>query len=162
MEAPIRRVMVYVDGSDESITAAQYAISLCVATGAELSAAYVINTRALAELKGAKIFLESEAEEYEQDMEDNATRYLDLVRSMAASKGVEAHTFQAAGSCHEEIRRLIVREQIDLLCVGEISHIRSRRDQTYDETERTLRGASCSVVVVRNPDRVAEVYDSIE
>lgn len=154
--------MVYVDGSDESITAAQYAISLSVATGAELSAVYIVNTRALSELKRARVFLESEAEEYEQDIKDNATRYLDLVRSMAASKGVEAHTFKRTGSCHEEIRRLIAEEQIDLLCVGEISSVRSRRDQTYDETERTMRGASCSVVVVRDPDRVAEVYDSIE
>jgi len=162
MEAPIRRVMVYVDGTDESITAAEYSIALCAATGAELSAAFVVNTRALAELQKARIFLESEAADYQHDMEDDALRYLELVKSMASSKGLEAQTVVGRGNIHEEMRRIIAREHIDLLCIGEISHIRSRRDEMYDETDRTLRGVPCSVLVVRNPERVAQIFESMK
>ncbi|MHC4565785.1 MAG: universal stress protein, partial [Planctomycetota bacterium] len=37
--------MVYVDGTEQSVTAAQYAICLAAFSGAELIAYYVVNTR---------------------------------------------------------------------------------------------------------------------
>ncbi|HPG87538.1 MAG TPA: universal stress protein, partial [Spirochaetales bacterium] len=47
--------MVYVDGSEQSITAAQYAIVLAKTLGADLYALYVVDTRALAELVNSRI-----------------------------------------------------------------------------------------------------------
>lgn len=161
MDGPIGRIMVYVDGSEESISAAEYAIALSVRTGAELSAAYIVNTRALSELRRTHIFLESEAEEYQRDIERDSERYLELVRSLAESKGATITTFVRSGSVHEEMKRLVREEHVDLLCVGDIGGIRSRRDEMYDETDRTFRSVRCSVLVVRDPDRVHEIFETI-
>jgi nucleotide-binding universal stress UspA family protein len=162
MDGPISRIMVYVDGSEESISAAEYAIALSLRTGAELSAAFVVNTRALSELRRARIFLESEADEYLQDIERDSQRYLELVRNLAQSKGVAVETFPRRGNVHEEMKRLVKEQQIDLLCIGDIAEIRSRRDEMYDEADRTFRGVPCSVLVVREPDRIAEIFEMIE
>ena len=64
MGKPIKKIMVYVDGSEQSVTAAQYAICLASAAGAELIACYVINTRAVDDLLRARIFLKAEQVEY--------------------------------------------------------------------------------------------------
>lgn len=162
MDGPIARIMVYVDGSEESISAAEYAIALSRRTGAELTAAFVVNTRALSELRRTRIFLESEAQEYLQDIERDCRRYLDLVRNLAESKGVTIETFPRTGNVHEEMRRLVKEQHIDLLCIGDIGDIRSRRDEMYDEADRTFRGVPCSVLVVREADRVADIFDAIE
>lgn len=162
MVGPVSRIMVYVDGSEESISAAEYAIALSMRTGAELSAAFVVNTRALSELRRTRIFLESEADEYLQDIERDCERYLDLVRNLGQSKGVAVETFSRRGNVHEEMKKLVKEQHIDLLCIGDVSDIRSRRDEMYDETDRTFRGVSCSVLVVREPDRVSEIFEAIE
>ena len=88
MTRPIRKILVYVDGTEQSITAAQYAIVLAKSLGAELFALYVVNTRALNELVKARIFLESEQEEYHRDLDEDAERYLNHVRDLARSKGM--------------------------------------------------------------------------
>ncbi len=74
MTTPIQRIMVYVDGSESSVSAAQYAIVLASALGAELYALYVVDTRSLAELVRSRIFLESEQEEYRRDLEGDIGR----------------------------------------------------------------------------------------
>ena len=79
MGKPIQRIMVYIDGSEQSITAAQYAICLASSCGAELIACYIVNTAAVEDLLRAKIFLRDEQMEYEHDMEADAERYLNYV-----------------------------------------------------------------------------------
>jgi nucleotide-binding universal stress UspA family protein len=56
----------------------------------------------------------------------------------------------------------VKNEEIDLLIIGELSHIRSRRDEFYDETERAMRAVSCSVLIVKDEERVWEMYNALE
>ena len=84
MRKPIQRIMVYIDGSEPSITGARYAICLASSCGAELVVCYVVNTTAAEELLRARIFLQDEQVEYEHDMEANAERYLHYVESLQA------------------------------------------------------------------------------
>jgi nucleotide-binding universal stress UspA family protein len=153
--------MVYIDGTEQSVTAAQYAICLASSTGAELIACYVINTRAMEDLLKARIFLQDEQVEYEHDMEADSERYLNYVRDLATKKGVSIIKKQSRGSVHKEIANIVDEEQIDLLIVGELSRIRSRRDEFYDETERAIRMVSCSVLIVKDEDKVWEMYESL-
>lgn len=161
MSKPIKKIMVYIDGTEQSITAAQYAICLASFSGAELIAHYVINTRAIEDLLKARIFLQDEQIEYEHDMEADAERYLNYVNELAVAKGVTITKKLSSGSVNKEIVNVIKDEDIDLLVVGELSHIRSRRDEFYDETERAVRLAPCSVFIVKDPDRVWELYESL-
>jgi nucleotide-binding universal stress UspA family protein len=153
--------MVYIDGTEQSITAAQYAICLASFTGAELIAQYVINTRAVEDLLKARIFLKDEQVEYEQDMEADAQRYLNYVNELAIKKGVELVQNQSKGTVHKEIVEAVKDQQVDLLIIGELSRIRSRRDEFYDEIERAMRTVSCSVMIVKDEDKVYEMYETL-
>jgi nucleotide-binding universal stress UspA family protein len=158
---PIKKIMVYIDGTEQSITAAQYAICLASFSGAELIAQYVINTKAMEDLLKARIFLQDEQIEYEHDMEADAERYLNYVNELADAKGISIIKKLSSGNVNKEIVNTINEEDVDLLIVGELSHIRSRRDEFYDETERAIRSAPCSVFIVKDPDRVWELYQSL-
>jgi len=158
---PIKKIMVYVDGTEQSITAAQYAICLASFSGAELIAHYVINTRAVEDLLKARIFLKDEQVEYEHDMEADAERYLNYINELAVKKGVSVIKKRSRGSVHREIADSIEAEDVDLLVIGELSRIRSRRDEFFDETERAMRAVSCSVLIVKDEDRVWEMYESL-
>jgi len=153
--------MVYIDGSEQSITAAQYAICLASSSGAELIACYIVNTTAVEELFRARIFLQDEQVEYEHDMETDAERYLNYVGELAARKGVAVTRKSGKGSVHKEIVEAVKECGVDLLVIGELSRIRSRRDEFYDEAERAMRAVSCSVLIVKDEDRVYEMYESL-
>jgi len=158
---PIQRIMVYVDGSEQSVTAAQYANCLASSSGAELIACYIVNTTAVEELFRARIFLQDEQVEYQHDMETDAERYLNYVGELAAQKGVAVIKKSGRGSVHKEIVDVVKECQVDLLVIGELSRIRSRRDEFYDETERAMRVVPCSVLIVKDEDRVYEMYESL-
>jgi nucleotide-binding universal stress UspA family protein len=153
--------MVYVDGTEQSITAVQYAICLASFSSAELIAHYVINTRAMEDLLRARIFLKDEQEDYEHDMEADAERYLNHVNELAVKKGLSIITRRSKGNVHKEIVNAIKEEDVDLLVIGELSRIRSRRDEFYDEAERAMRTVPCSVLIVKDEDRVWEMYESL-
>jgi nucleotide-binding universal stress UspA family protein len=157
----IQKIMVYIDGTEGSITAAQYALCLAHSIGATLKAFYVINTKALNDLVKARIFLEAEQVEYARDLESDAERYLNHVRDLAQRKGVSIITESAKGNVHHEIVSKVREDDIDLLIIGELSHIRSRRDEFYDETERAMRAVPCSVLIVKDEDRVWELFDAL-
>jgi nucleotide-binding universal stress UspA family protein len=153
--------MVYIDGTEQSVTAAQYAICLASSSGAELIAYYVINTKAVEDLLKARIFLKDEQVEYEHDMEADAERYLNYINELATKKGVTVIKKRSRGSVHREIVDSIEADDVDLLVIGELSRIRSRRDEFFDETERAMRAVPCSVLIVKDEDRVWEMYESL-
>ena len=126
MEGPVKKMMVYIDGTEQSITAAQYAICLSRAIGAELIALYVVNTRELARQKGLAI-----------------------------------ETISTSGTVQVVIKNKIREHGIDLLVIGELSHVRSRRDEFYNEAERAMRNVPCSVLIVKDEDRVWELFESL-
>ncbi len=161
MSNPIKKIMVYVDGTEQSVTAAQYAICLASSSGAELIAHYVINTRAVEDLLKARIFLKDEQVEYEHDMEADAERYLNYINELAMKKGVSVIKKRSRGNVHREIVDSIEADDVDLLVIGELSRIRSRRDEFFDETERAMRAVPCSVLIVKDEDRVWEMYESL-
>lgn len=156
-----QKILVYIDGTEQSVTAAQYAICLAAAYDAELVALYVINTRAMEDLLKANIFLQDEQVEYQTNLEGDAERYLNYVNELATKKGVAVTRKSSKGSVHKEIVAALKEEDIDLLIIGELSRIRSRRDEFYDETERAMRLSPCSVLIVKDEDKVWEMYESL-
>ncbi len=156
-----KKILVYVDGTEQSITAAQYAICMASYFRADLIALYVINTKAMEDLLKARIFLQDEQVEYEHDMEADAQRYLNYVNELAIKKGVSLIPRSSRGSVHKEIVNLVDEENVDLLVIGELARIRSRRDELYDETERAMRMVSCSVLIAKDEDKVWQMYESL-
>jgi nucleotide-binding universal stress UspA family protein len=161
MEGPINRILVFVDGTEQSITAAQYAIVLSRSLQAELFAMYVVDTRALSDLLRTRIFIEAEQEEYRQDLDADAVRYLNHIKTLARQKGVAVETISTSGTVHQEIKKTIAERDIDLLVIGELSRIRSRRDEFHNEAERAMRSVTCSVLIVKDEDRVWDLFESL-
>ena len=162
MSTPIERIMVYIDGTEESLTAVEYAVLLSKSSRAELVGCYVVNTRALGELVRTRIFLESEQQEYSRDLEADADRYLNHARRIAESRAVALKAVKRQGSVHQEILKVIEEERIDLLVLGELAHVRSRRDEFYNEAERAMRSVHCSVLIVKDEERVASLFGRVE
>ncbi|OQY34510.1 MAG: universal stress protein UspA [Spirochaetaceae bacterium 4572_59] len=161
MNGPIKHILVYLDGTEESLTAAQYAICLSKATGALLSAMYIVNTRALNDLVKSHIFIESEQDEYQRDLQEDARKYLRLMEKMAQEKSVAVSVYEESGAVQGVIRDFIRNNDVDLLVSGKVSNIRSRRDELNNDTERVIRNVSCSVLVVKDEERVWEMFDQM-
>ena len=119
------------------------AIVLAKRLGASLTAIYVVNTKALQELVNARIFLEFEKVEYSRDIEEDANRYLNHVKELATQKGIEIKTIKSSGSVHAEVTKYLLENKVDLLVLGGISQIHSRRDEFLSETDRVMRTAQC-------------------
>lgn len=159
---PFNKVLVYIDGTQESITAAKYGICLSRDYNAELFVLCVINTQALNRLLKTHIFIKEEEEEYVRDLEADGDRYLNHVRTMARAKGVAVETACARGSVQQELKNYILEHDIDLLLLRELSPLRSRRDGFYSETEMAMRRVHCSVTIVKDEQRVQDVYDALD
>ncbi len=76
-------------------------------------------------------------------------------------KGVSIVKKLRKGSVNKEIVNAVNEDEVDLLVIGELSRIRSRRDEFYDESERAMRAVTCSVLIVKDEDRVWEMYESL-
>lgn len=161
MTDPFSRILVYLDGSEDSVTAAMAAIVLARRLEASLTAVYVVNTRALQDLVKARIFLDIEEQEYRRDIEGDAQRYLNHVERLGLQKGVPVVPVKTAGTVHSEVRSYIQEHQMDLLVLGGISEIHSRRDELLSETDRMMRTAPCPVLVVRDSDTVWDMFESL-
>jgi nucleotide-binding universal stress UspA family protein len=161
MIEPFKNILVYVDGTESSISAAMAAIVLAKRLGASLTAIYVVNTKALQELVNARIFLEFEKVEYSRDIEEDASRYLNHVKELGIQKGVEIKTIKSSGSVHAEVTKYLLENRVDLLVLGGISQIHSRRDEFLSETDRVMRTAQCPVLVVRDNDNIWDMFESI-
>ncbi|PKL11135.1 MAG: universal stress protein [Spirochaetae bacterium HGW-Spirochaetae-8] len=161
MTEPFHRMLVYLDGSEASVTASMAAIVLCKRLEAHLTAMYVVNTRALQDLVKARIFLDVEEREYRRDIEGDADRYLRHVQKLGRQKGVEVNTVKTSGTVHTEVRTYIIQNKVDLLVLGGISQIHSRRDELLSETDRMMRTAPCPVLVVRENDTIWDMFETM-
>ena len=158
----IKKILLYVDGSEECVTAAQYAIVLAKKVDAELRALYVVNMSLLKELLRARIFVKIEEMDYEQDLTQDGERYLNYISELARSKGVDIKTELVKGVVNKEVTKKIEEWGIDLLVMGELEPVLSRTDTFHREAELIFRKAKCSVLIVKDARRVEHIYNTVE
>lgn len=161
MSNPLATIMLYIDGSESSITAAQLAIAMAKEYGSTLRVMYVVNENLLTELLKAKIFVQMEKMDYERDLEEDGKRYLNYIVKLADRKGLQIETVLGKGVVHEEVAREVDDCSADLLIQGELGEVLSLRDSFYEEGERILRKVKCPVMVVRGRDRIERMFDDL-
>ena len=154
MAVPFKHIVVYIDGSESSMTAIMYAIKLAKEHDSSLTAVYVINTKALSELVKAGIFVAVERDEYQKDLILDADRYLHHAERPAEQKDLAIETVKLEGTVHVVVKELLKEKQADLLVLGGITDIRSRREELASETDRMMRTAPCPVLIVRDDDDI--------
>ena len=157
----LRNILLYVDGSESSILAAQFAIAMAKKYGSNLRVIYVVNENLLNELLKAKVFVQMEKMDYERDLEEDGKRYLNYVVKLADRKGVAVEVVLRKGVVHEEVADEVVKYGCDLLIQGELGEVLSVRDSFYEEGERILRKVKCHVMIVRGRDEVERIYEAL-
>lgn len=161
MGEKIGKILVFIEGTDISAVTAQYAIALAKKWEAELTAMYVIDMKTLNELLKARVFVQTEEADFEQDLERDGKHYLAEVQEMAEAKGVRINTVLIKGEIHAEVTKKVEELGIDLLVLEEIEVPESRRDFYYNETERIFREVKCPVLVVKETEKISQIYDSL-
>lgn len=155
------KILVYTDGSDGAYTAMEYAVYMARSFHMQLFGVYVANTKALQELVRAGIFVADEQEEYRANMKHDAQKFLNELVQMGQEKGVTVETLIGEGNVHRQVADMVKQHGINLFVMGDLSPIRSKRDELQDEMERTLRAVKCSVLVVKDPDYVSGLYNNL-
>jgi nucleotide-binding universal stress UspA family protein len=157
----IKSILVPLAGGPPSLITAKYAIYLAKILAAKLTAVYVVNENVLQELLKSKIFVEIEARVYDRDLEEQGRLFLERVKKMAESKGVEFEGVLLRGVVHDEVVHKACEIKADLLVMGELKELLSRKEIFYDEGDRIFREAPCAVVVVKNPQEVERLYKEL-
>lgn len=159
----LRKALVYLDGSDSSYTAAQYAVYLAKKHQIELTGVCVVKDAVLDELMSRHILLPQEKDEYLQDLQKDAQKHEHQFQRLAREKNILAETavFSGQSDTKKLIIDLITRENIDCFIVGDLPHFRSRADSFYSEAEHLVYTVPCSVLIVKDPFRVEKLFDSV-
>ena len=158
-KVPFSNVLVYLDGSEGSLSAAMYAVLMAKATGARLHALYCVNTKALGDLVKARIFVSQEKAEYLEDLNKDARRHVRHVEKLAGARSLEVETRIVEGSPSAEVNRYVKECGIDLLVIGSVNMIRSRREELTSESDRMLRTAPCPVLVSRDDEKLWQMFE---
>lgn len=157
----ISNIVVAAGGSAGSLITSKYAICMAKLLQAKLTAIYVVNEKALRDLLHARIFVEVEAQEYERDLREQGTLFLERLKKAAESKGVQCEGLLLNGTIHETVITVTNEIGAELLIMGELKEIVSRTETFYDEGERIFRESPCPVIVVKNPAMVEKLYKEL-
>ncbi len=161
MASPIRKILVTIAGGDICIITAKYAICMAKSLGSELFVQYVVNMKALEDLLRARVFVKIESMGYERELEEQGNRYLTNIKELAAAKGIKANAVLSKGIIHDEVVKTIQELGIDMLIIGELKELTSRKDSFYDEGERIFREAKCPVLVVKGREEIERMYEGL-
>lgn len=159
MDCPFRKILVYLDGSEGAMSALMYSIMLAKSTEASLHVVYVVNTKALGDLLTSHIFIDQEKVEYQEDLKKDAIRHLKHAKKLADLKGIDIDTVQLEGSPHAVVLKYIKEHAIDLLILGSVNKIRSRRDELTSENDRMMRTSPCPALIVKDNDQIWSMFE---
>ena len=154
------KTLVYVETNERGLEAARYAIAFAKRSGGELHAVAVINERILEELTRARVFLKEEGIDLKRDLEEDSRRYLALMERLAREKGVAVTTELLRGVVHREVLDKARDINASLIILGEIEESLSRKDITFNESERIVCDARCPVLIVKGRRLVKDFFDS--
>lgn len=140
-----RRLLVAIDDTDRATTVISHAVDLADTVGARLEAVHIVDISPVYSRYGLAS-LPSEDEITQQVTQGE--QLLEAVQREATNAGVTCHTSLHRGTPHSEIIAHAEETDADAIVIG---RPRSRRLKTFfgiTTTDRILREADCSVIVV--------------
>jgi nucleotide-binding universal stress UspA family protein len=149
MRSPLSKLLVVVNGSESSIGAARYAISLAKAYRCAVSAVYVVDTATIRQLAISRIFVPDESAEYEASLEESGRRLLGYVTELAESEGVKAEVVTRKGAIPAEVVTLADEMDADCILIGEAERKSPFKDVLMDVYLEIVRNSPCPVLIVR-------------
>ena len=155
----IKHVMVAVGAFSNSLFPAKYALVMAKQLQARLTAVHVVNEKVLQDLLKSRVFVETEARQYQRDLEEQGKAFMERLQKLAQEKGVPLDTVITSGEISVEVVRKAQELKADVLVMGELKEVFSTRDFFYDEGERLFRRCFCPVLVVKNPAHVETLFN---
>ena len=114
----IKKILVAINGSENSIRAAMYGIIMARTYNLELKFVYVIDSATISYLGMNQMLAKDEQIDYKVDLAYEGQNHLEYVSSLAASKGITAQTELRDGSVVTEILKVAKDFETDLLLIG--------------------------------------------
>lgn len=108
----------------------------------------------------AKVLIDEEEATLEHDLEEDGKRYLRMVEKLATEKNVKITTEVLKGIVHRKVIDKATEIGANLIIIGELGEVLSRRDGFYQEGEMIIRMARCPVLTVRGEDLVRKIYET--
>lgn len=142
-------ILLVVDGSEPSIAAVHYAVDLAAQTGGAITAIYVVDTATMEYLMQMNIFIDEERRDFEKELEQTGTKYLDFVRTIADKQGQDVDTVMESGTFHQVVLQKARDLMADVIVLGGWRRSITRKDTTSVERQLILDQADCPVIVVK-------------
>ena len=140
------KILLPISGSDESVTAAEFAVKLAAAHDSQIVALHVVDTSVVRQL--ARHSGKSPGE-VEIEMEENGWRYLFYAEEMAKDSKVKIVVLLEHGLPQERILSKAKELGADLIIFGPSSG-RGTRGRFLDKSlQQILENAPCPVLVVK-------------
>jgi nucleotide-binding universal stress UspA family protein len=140
----VKKILIPTDGSDCSLRAAAFGISLAKILGADIFAIYAVNIIILEELKRS-----SEEKDVEKELKEKGERYLNYVVKLAEKEGLKAEAILAKGEPYDQIVHNAKTKRVDLIVMGTYGRRGTKRILIGSVTARVIEYAPCPVLVVK-------------
>lgn len=139
-------ILVAVDGSDQSMVAAEKAVQLAADQGAELHVLFVAEIHPTYTRQGGSILAQDEEQPEQIEYGEQVTGE---VADMAQDAGVECVSLVKSGTPSHVINDYAEKEELDLIVMGTYGRSGIRDRLTGSTTERVIRKSTKSVLAVR-------------
>lgn len=140
----IQKILVPTDGSDYSIRAAEYAVGIAKAQGAQLMLVFVVD-----ELVADQFSSATERGTVEAELKDDGQRFIHYVEALAQKEGVKTSSLLLKGRPFEQIVNTAKSFNVDLVVMGTYGRRGAERILIGSVAERVIEYAPCPVLVVK-------------
>jgi nucleotide-binding universal stress UspA family protein len=145
----LNKILCPTDFSETSLEAVRSAIDLARGARSKLIVMYVVNQKMFSE--GLNLARVSAPEALGKEMADEARRRLKALVPAQEREGIDWETDVRAGAPAHEIIRYATENGVDMIVIGSAGHAGVERMVFGSTAEKVVRGAHCSVLVVRPP-----------
>ncbi len=140
----IQKILIPTDGSDYSMRAAEYGISIAKMLNAQIMVVYVID-----EVFLNQILRINERENMEREIKKDGQRYINYILNLALKENVKASSLLAKGRPFEQIVHLSKSLNMDLIVMGTYGRSAVERILIGSVAERVIEYSTCPVLVVK-------------
>lgn len=140
----VKKILIPTDGSEPSIRAAEYGISIAKMVGAQILTIFVVDEVVLDQI--SKI---TQRETAERELNKDAKGYVNYVVSMAEKEGISSSAFVTGGRPFDQIVHFAKDHNVDLIVMGTYGRRGAERILIGSVAERVIQYASCPVLVVK-------------
>lgn len=147
-QSPFSHIIVPTDGSDTSINAGRLAIQIAAVHHIPITFVYVIDSNVAEGIAGAT---DKTLDMACDELSASASRYLDYLSRLAATRNVVSEEVVRIGTPYVEITELARERHADLIVIGRSSGTGTQRlARIGSVAERVIEYAHCPVLTVRH------------